>query len=319
MSKQKQIIYSAIQPSGDPHIGNYLGAIKNWIDLQESGEYQMIIAIADLHSITQDYDVKHKQEQIRNTLIDLISAGIDPEKTILFVQSHVPETAELAWYLNCLTPMAELERMTQFKDKATRYKNVNAGLFTYPVLQSADVLLFKGTHVPVGEDQVQHVELMRKHARWFNKRFTPIFPEPKVLLTKAARVMSLAEPTKKMSKSNGEKHYIALADEPEIILQKLKKAVTDKAGADNLLELLGYFAPKSVVKKFSKKDDIRFSDLKVELAAAISDYFAPFREHRKVLLADPTTISSTITKTTKQAQQIASATLEEVRKSIGIR
>ncbi len=320
MTKQKPVLYSAIQPSGDVHLGNYLGAIRNWVELQNSGEYDCYFFVADLHSITQDYDPAEKQHQVHKTLVELIATGLDPQKSTLAVQSHIPETTELAWYFNCVTPMSELERMTQFKDKAARQaKNINVGLFDYPVLQTADVMLFKGQGVPVGQDQVQHVELMRDTARWFKKKFgAEVFPEPKPILTKIPKVMSLAEPTKKMSKSLGEKHYIALSDEPDVILKKLKKAVTDAEGEANLKSLLAEFANEETNQKFSS-GEVRFSELKVELAAAIGDYFADFRAKRAELLNDPGKVAEMISESTKRAQAKAQQTIEEVRAVVGVR
>ena len=320
MTTKKPVLYSAIQPSGNIHLGNYLGAIRNWVELQNSGKYDCYFFVADLHSLTQDYDPAEKQKQVHTTLVELLAAGLDPEKSTITVQSHVMETVELAWYFNCITPMAELERMTQFKDKASRQaKNINAGLFTYPTLQAADVMLFKGEGVPVGQDQVQHVELMRDIARWFKKKFdAEVFPEPKPVLTKIPKVMSLADPTKKMSKSLGEKHFIALADEPDVIVQKLKKAVTDSAGEENLKTLLAEFASPETNEKFSA-GEVQFSELKTELATAISEYFANFRDKRAALMNDPGQVAQLIAKSTTHAQTIAAQTMDEVRGVMGVR
>ena len=228
MSKSMSTIFSAMQPTGALHLGNYLGALKNWVDLQNSGDYNCIFGIVDLHAMTIDYDPKKMPDNIVNLAIDYLACGIDPKKSLIFIQSHLPEHTELAWILNCLTPIAELERMTQYKDKSLQHKhNINAGLFDYPVLMTADILLYKADTVPVGEDQIQHVEFSRIIARKFNNKFGKTFPEPKALLTKSARLMSLADPTKKMSKSLGPKHYIALSDTPKIIKQKIASAVTD--------------------------------------------------------------------------------------------
>jgi tryptophanyl-tRNA synthetase len=324
----KNIIVSGIQPTGNLHIGNYLGAVKNWVDLQNSGEYEMLFFVADLHSLTGNMSAKERQERVNNLAVEMMAAGIDPDKSTLFVQSHVMGHTVLAWIFDCVTPIAELERMTQFKDKANRQeKNINAGLFTYPVLQAADILLYRGTHVPVGEDQVQHVELTRNVARWFNKRYGEYFPEAKPILTKNARVMSLLEPEKKMSKSLGEGHVIELADESKVIEKKLKKAVTATTGGgkapgvENLLMMLNEFSDKNVYHNFIKAEkdgSIRYGDLKSEVARSISGYFADFREKRKELLADTGLITSILENGEKKAQAVADKTISDVKKMIGI-
>ncbi len=231
MNKQ-QTIFSAIQPSGELHIGNYLGALKNFTELQN--KYNCFFFIADYHSITGDYDPKEKPAQIFDLALDFLAAGLDPEKCTLAVQSQIPGHTELAWIFNTVTPISELQRMTQFKDKANHQnKNINIGLFDYPVLQAADILIYKACLVPVGQDQVQHVELTRKIARFFNNKFGKTFPEPKDIITETPKIMSLADPTKKMSKSHGAKSYIGINDEPEMIKKKMRKAVT----VSNLKEL----------------------------------------------------------------------------------
>ena len=325
----KPILFSGIQPTGNLHIGNYLGAVKNWVTLQNSGDYRCFFSVVDYHSLTGNMTAEERKGQITRTVIELLAAGIDPEKSTLFVQSHVPEHTELAWVFNSLTPMAELERMTQYKDKSARQvKNINAGLFTYPVLQVADVLLYHGTHVPVGEDQVQHIELVRDVARWFNNRYGEYFPETDVLLTHIPRVKSLLEPTKKMSKSRGQGHVIELADEPEIIMSKLKKAVTASEGGDtspgveNLLLLLKVFAKESDYMLFSaaeKDGSIRYGDLKLVLAESISKYFADFREERKRLLAQADVVTEIISLGAQKAGDVAKETMDRVRAMIGVR
>ena len=325
----KPILFSGIQPTGNLHIGNYLGAVKNWVTLQNSGEYDCFFSVVDYHSLTGNMTAEERRGQITRTVIELLAAGIDPEKSTLFVQSHVPEHTELAWIFNSLTPMAELERMTQYKDKSTQQaKNINAGLFTYPVLQVADVLLYHGTHVPVGEDQVQHIELVRDVARWFNNRYGNYFPETEVLLTHIPRVKSLLEPTKKMSKSKGQGHVIELADEPESIANKLKKAVTASEGEEgspgvaNLLLLLKEFGSAGDYTKFSaaeKEGSIRYGDLKQVLAESIATYFADFRKKRAALLQDNTTVTAIMESGAKKAGDVAKETMDRVRKMVGVR
>lgn len=328
MSK-KPIVLSGIQPSGNLHVGNYLGAVKNWLDLQNSGQYDCYFCIVDYHSLTGNMNANERRENTLIVAAELLAAGIDPDKCTLFVQSAVPECTELAWIFNSVTPVVELERMTQFKDKSTDQQkhNVNAGLFTYPVLQAADILLYHGQKVPVGEDQVQHIELTRNIARWFNKRYGDYFPLPAPLLTSAPRVMSLLEPTKKMSKSKGEGHVIELADEPGMIMKKLKRAVTategggDTPGVKNLLFLLEMFADKTVYQRFvaaEKDGNIQYGELKAVLAENVSRHFSQFREERTRLLTKPEQLTRILAKGAVQAQTVALDTIKEVRQLVGI-
>src|SRR3989339_2100661 len=324
----KPIIVSGIQPTGNLHIGNYLGAVKNWVELQNSGKYQMYIFIADYHSLTGNMKPEDRRAQITRTAAELLAAGIDPEKTVFWVQSHVLEHTELAWVFNSVTPISELERMTQYKDKSLQQaKNINAGLLTYPALQAADILLYHGEVVPVGQDQIQHVELTRDVARWFNKRFDKCFPETKHLLTEVPKVMSLLEPEKKMSKSLGLGHVIELADEPNVIEKKLKKAVTATVGGDkapgvaNLLMLLDKFGDKEIGDKFAlaeKNGSIRYGDLKQAVGDAISNYFADFRAKRKALLADTRKLNEILASGANKAKPVAENTMKEVRKCVGL-
>jgi tryptophanyl-tRNA synthetase len=319
----KKILFSGIQPTGELHIGNYLGALKQWVELQNSNDFQPLFCVVDLHSITQDYDPKKKQEQILNTAVDFLACGVDPKKSILFVQSQVPEHTELAWLFNCLTPVAELERMTQYKDKSARQKeNINMGLFDYPVLMAADILLYQTELVPVGEDQIQHVELARVIARKFNNKFGEFFPEPKSKLTEAKRLMALNEPKQKMSKSLGAKAYIALSNSPETIREKIKVAVTTPEGAKNLLELLGYFSTdKKIVTKFEKEfsaGTIKYSELKPALAEAIIEVLKPIQEKQKYYLDNPKKVAKILSDGAKQAQKIAAKNLAEIKKRMGL-
>lgn len=328
---QKQIIVSGIQPTGSLHLGNYLGAVKNWVDLQDSGKYVMYIFIADLHSLTGNMPAETRRHQILKTAAELLACGINPKKTTLFIQSDVTEHTDLGWIFNCVTPISELQRMTQFKDKsAHQEKNINAGLFTYPVLQAADILLYHGNAVPVGQDQVQHVELTQDVARWFNNKYqTTYFEEPKALLTDVPKVMSLLEPEKKMSKSYGEGHVIDLADEPEVIEKKLKAAVTATTGGGqapgvaNLLMLLKHFGKGKICKQFmaaEKDGSIRYGDLKSELAKAVSDYFGDFRKRRKELLNEGfDELAEIMLKGKEKAKPVAENTMEKVWELVGIR
>jgi tryptophanyl-tRNA synthetase len=224
MTAKKRVL-SGIQPSGTIHIGNYFGALENWVRLMET--YDCFFTIVDLHAITVAYDAAVMQDRIWNAALDNIAAGLDPERCTLFVQSHIPEHTELCWLLNCVTPMGELSRMTQFKEKSEREKeNVVAGLLNYPILQAADILIYKADAVPVGEDQAQHLEFTREVARRFNNRFGVLFPEPKTLLGRGARIMGL-DGESKMSKSMD--NFIGVTEEPEAIWEKLRPAKTDEA------------------------------------------------------------------------------------------
>ncbi len=323
------IIVSGMQPTGSLHIGNYLGALKNWVALQNSGNYELHFFIADLHSLTIQMDPPARRDNVRLLAAEFIAAGLDPKKCTIFVQSHVPEHTELAWVFNTVTPVGELERMTQFKDKAVQNnKNVNAGLFTYPILQAADILLYRATEVPVGQDQVQHLELTHDTVRWFNNRFGEYFQDVKPKLTNFPKVMSLLEPTKKMSKSAGENHYIGIGDEPSVIENKLKKAVTategggEAPGVTNLLMLLKEFGGEKLFNEFSKAEKdktIRYGDLKTVLADAISHYFQDFRKRRAELLNNPKKLDKILADGAKKAQKVATKTMSEVRKIVGLR
>ncbi|NQU77481.1 tryptophan--tRNA ligase [Candidatus Falkowbacteria bacterium] len=350
-STQKNRIFSAMQPTGSLHIGNYLGALKNWVDLQNSGGYNCIFGIVDYHAMTIDYDPRDMPKHITDLAIDYLSAGLDPDKSTIMVQSHVPEHTELAWIFNCITPMPELERMTQYKDKSRSNKtNPNVGLFSYPVLMAADILLYKADTVPVGEDQTQHVEFSRIIARKFNNRFAKIFPEPRTLLTKSARLSSLADPAKKMSKSLGEKHYIALTDTPAEIKKKISSAVTDTGpskrvelsstsedpergakrrvegkmsrGTKNLFDMLEVVSPLGTHKELMdeyKKGTLKYSDLKSTLADAIINHLKPIQEKRKELEHDHDKIAQILIQGAEHCQKIADKTMEEVRNKVGIR
>ncbi len=325
----KPIVFSGIQPTGDMHIGNYLGAVRNWVNLQNSGEYDCYFCIVDYHSLTGNMPAAERKDRTVKLAMELLAAGIDPDKCTFFIQSEVPAHTELGWIFQTLTPMAELERMTQYKDKSTRQaKNINAGLFAYPALQAADILLYHADLVPVGEDQVQHVELTRDTARWFNNRYGDYFPEAKPLLTNIPRVKSLLEPTAKMSKSHGEASYIAIADEPEVIAKKLKKAVTASEGGSgspgvkNLLMLLNEFGATDLHDQYAaaeKDGTIRYGDLKSDLAQVISDHFADFRARRKALEADHDAIAEKLFVGARKAQAAAEETMIKVRELIGLR
>lgn len=324
----KPVIVSGIQPTGNLHIGNYLGAVKNWLDLQNSGKYELYIFIADLHSLTGKLTAEQLREQVKITAAELLAAGIDPDKTTFFVQSQVVGHTDLAWIFNCLTPMAELERMTQYKDKTAQLKHATAGLFDYPVLQAADILIYKGSLVPVGQDQIQHVELTRDIARWFNNKYGEFFPEVQHKLTNVPKVMSLLEPEKKMSKSLGAGHVVELREIPEEVENKFKKAVTATSGGGqapgvtNLLGLLKEFGDKKVYEIFvaaEKDGSIRYGDLKKSLAEAVAKHFSEFRVKREKLLADSKKLEKILNKGAQKAQKVADQNMAAVKKMVGIK
>lgn len=325
-------ILSGIQPSGELHIGNYLGAIKNWIKLQNDSKNECWFFIADYHSLTENYSPEKKSEEILNLATDLLALGLNPKKSTIFQQSQIESHTNLAWIFNTIVRMSELERMTQYKDKALDQKqNINVGLFAYPVLMAADILIYKAEAVPVGEDQIQHLELTRDIARRFNEKFGKTFPEPKSLLTETPRVMSLLDPTKKMSKSGGEKSYIALADSPEVIHEKIKSAVSDtgggkdKRGGENLLEIFNAFAETkeqksdySNYKRYHEEGTLKYAEFKPALAKLIADYFADYRAKRAELLENPDFVKKVLADGNKKTSAIAEATLQEVKQKLGL-
>ncbi len=330
MSSSKEIIVSGIKPTGRLHIGNYLGAIKQWLELQKTSTCYFFIA--DWHALTDIYDPHARYEETLDVAASLLALGIDPKKCTLFLQSRAMEHTELCWVFNTLTPMALAERMTQYKDQSkVQKKNVNVGLFDYPILQAADILMYKADKVPVGKDQIQHVELTRTIARFFNNRYGKTFPEPRALVTPLARVMSLQEPTKKMSKSLGDTHCIYLDDTPDTIQKKLRRAVTDtgpiedgkrSAGIENLFTLLHEFGTKDHVQSFEDayvQGTIRYADLKDTVALAISTTLADFRKKKETLLSNPRSLEKILDAGAKKSQKIAGDTMQEVRRKMGLR
>lgn len=320
-------ILSGIQPTGTLHIGNYLGAIKQWLELQKKNE--CIFPIVDLHAITVDYEPKQMQKNILEAAIDYLAAGLNPKKCLIFVQSQVKEHAELAWLLEAITPIGELERMTQFKDKSKQHKqNINAGLFAYPVLMAADILLYKTNIVPVGEDQRQHVELTRTIARKFNNKFGNTFPLPRVQLSKfGARIMSLTNPLKKMSKTGDE--GIALSDSPAVIKDKIKRAVTDsgkeikydlkkKPAISNLLTIYHLFSNKSIKELEKKYKDKGYAEFKKDLSEVVIKELKPFQEKRRKLEKNPQLVKKILAEGQKKAEKIAQKTITEVKKKMGL-
>lgn len=347
---QQAIVVSGMQPSGKMHVGNYVGAVRNWLRLQDDPAYKCFFFLADYHSISENYLPSEKRAQTLELATDLLALGLDPKKCALFVQSHVPEHTELCWVFNTVTPVAFLERMTQYKDKAGHQaNNVNMGIFDYPVLQAADILIYKGAHVPVGRDQVQHVELTRDIARFFNNKFGAYFPETKPLLTDTPKLRSLTEPLKKMSKSHGDRTYVGVDDSPEAIEEKLKRAVTETtgilsmteeelehamathdgahddeklkgmAGVWNLLTMLRVFGSPEEADRVMAGQPIKYGELKKLVALRIAEHFAKFRAEKRKLAADPERVRAILADGAKRARTVAKKTMEEVRRKIGVR
>ena len=319
-------VFSGIQPSGELHIGNYLGAVKNWVELQE--KHECFFCIVDYHAITQDYEVEQLSSRTFDMAVSLLASGLDPEKCVLFVQSHVLEHTELAWVFMSVTPLGELERMTQFKDKSQRQESVLAGLLNYPVLQAADVLLYKAGVVPVGEDQVQHIELMREIARKWNSRYgRDFFPEPDALVGPARRILGL-DGQAKMSKSLG--NTIGILDEEDNIWQLLRPAVTDPARVRktdpgdpevcNLYSMHRQFSPPATVEEVAQK--CRSAgwgclECKRVLADNIVAEFAPIRERAAELKSQPERVHDILEAGAERARVVACATMREVRERMG--
>ena len=326
--ENKKIIFSATQPSGKITLGNYLGAMRNWVALQE--DYNALYCVADMHAITVRQNPADLRRQSLELFAQFIACGLDPEKSIIFIQSQVPQHAELAWVLNCYTMFGELSRMTQFKDKsASHADNVNAGLFTYPSLMAADILLY-GTHlVPVGEDQRQHVELARNIAQRFNSVYGDVFTMPEAHIPKvAARVMSLSEPDKKMSKSNPtENSYVLVMDRPEDIMRKFKRAVTDseggvyrspeKPGVSNLIEIYAAVTGKSFEAVENEFAGQGYGAFKPAVGEAVVEILRPIREETERLLADKVSLEALYRQGAEKAAGIAYKTLRKVHKKVG--
>ncbi len=322
-------VFSGIRPTGELHIGNYLGAIKQWIEFQQTAE--CIFCIVDLHGITTPYLPKDLQRNTLEVAIAYLAAGLNPEKCILFVQSQVKDHTELAWLLGTITPFGELQRMTQFKEKAKKHKDyINAGIFNYPILMAADILLYQTDLVPVGKDQEQHVELARAIARKFNQSFGKTFQEPKALLPKiGAKIMSLQNPKKKMSKTDNPQGCIELFEEEEVIRKKIVAAVTDtgkairydpekKPGVSNLLTIYSLFSEKPIKELEKEWKGKGYAEFKAKLAGLLTLSLEPFRRKRKELLKREVYVREILEQGRKRAQSIAQSTLQEAKKKMGL-
>lgn len=324
----KPIIVSGFKPSGELQIGNYLGALKQAIELQNSGKYTPYYFIADYHSLTQHYNPKEKAAEIFKIAVDILAMGLDPKKSVIFIQSHVSELANLAWIFNTITPVGKIQNMIEYKEKLSEGQMPNVGLMDYPVLMAADILLYKAEYVPVGEDQRQHIELTREIARIFNDRFGKTFKEPRGITTKGTRIMSLANPAKKMSKSipSG---CIYLADPPAIVRNKIKKAVTDsfstiefdpekRPAVSNLVLIYSEFSGLStdlVVKKFNGKN---YAEFKNALADVVIEKLAAFQTKRNKLLKNKKSVMNILAGGAKKASKVASKTMKEVKRKAGL-
>ena len=322
-------ILSGSAPSGYLCIGNYLGALKNWVELQE--EYDCIYVIVDLHAITTQQKPSELRKQSLSFLAQYVACGIDPEKSTIIIQSHVPQHTELSWVLSTMTYMGELNRMTQFKEKSKQYnENINAGLYTYPVLMASDILLYQADLVPVGADQKQHLELTRNLAQRFNSRYSDTFTIPEPFIPSiGSRIMSLQDPTKKMSKSDTDlNNIITLLDKPEIIRKKLKRAVTDsgkrilfdpekRLGVANLMNLYSGLTGLEISAIESHFDGKMYSDLKIELSELTIDALKPIQNEYDKIMGDRLFLNSILENGRKKANRIATKTLRKVYKKIG--
>ena len=327
-------LFSGIQPTGVLHIGNYVGVIRQWVDLQH--EYDAMYCVVDLHAITVPYDPKEYGKVVLDAAATYLACGVDPNKSVIFVQSHIPEHTELMWLFSTITPIGQLERMIQFKEKSQQHKDaVSAGLLNYPVLMAADILLYKAVAVPVGEDQKQHVELTRDLAEKFNRQFGETFPLPNVVMNEGARIMALNDPTKKMSKSIPGS-YIALTDSDEEIRKNVMAAVTDtgpqktgnrKPGTDmspgvrNLFVLLKFFSTERVYTDFMNRyeaGDLQYSDLKARLAEDIIQVLTPIRKRHAELMEEPDKLRAILAAGADAARPIAEKTIREVKEKMGL-
>ncbi|MBR2408441.1 MAG: tryptophan--tRNA ligase [Lachnospiraceae bacterium] len=328
MADEKKVLFSGMQATGNLTLGNYLGALKNWVSMNE--DYECYYCVVDEHSITVRQNPAELRQRARALLTLYIAAGLDPEKNCIYYQSHVSGHAELAWILNCYTYMGELQRMTQFKDKSAKHAdNINAGLFTYPVLMAADILLFQADVVPVGIDQMQHLELTRDIAQRFNGIYGDVFKIPEAYLGKVgAKIMSLQDPTKKMSKSDENLNAsIYLMDDPDTIIRKFKRAVTDsdneiryaaeKPGISNLIDIYRATTGKSVEeveKEFAGKGH---GDFKLAVGESVVDVLKPLQDRVAELSNDKAYIDSIIKNNGERANYVATKTLRKVQKKIG--
>lgn len=324
----KKVIFSGVKPTGEPTLGNYLGALKNWVELQD--DYDCYYCIVDLHAITVPQEPKDLRRRSLEILAQYIASGIDPEKNTLFFQSHVSAHAELSWVLNCISYMGQLGRMTQYKEKSQKSEeNVNAGLFTYPVLMAADILLYQADLVPVGEDQKQHLELARDLAIRFNNRYSETFKVPDVYMSKVGnRIMGLQDPSSKMSKSgDDENDYILIIEDADVTARKIKRAVTDSIGVvkysdeqpgiKNLITIYSKFSGESIAEIEGKYEGQGYGKFKSDLAEVVVEGLRPVREKFIDLMNNKDYLETIYTDGAKQAEYVANKTLRKVYKKVG--
>ncbi|KYH34074.1 tryptophan--tRNA ligase [Clostridium tepidiprofundi DSM 19306] len=329
MEEKKKVIFSGIKPSGELTLGNYLGAIKNWVKLQD--EYDCYFCVVDLHAITVRQEPKDLRRRTLEILSIYLASGIDPEKNTLFIQSHVPAHSEASWLLTCYSYMGEMSRMTQYKDKSKKSgENIGAGLFNYPILMASDILLYQTNLVPVGKDQLQHLELARDLAERFNRVYSPTFliPEPYIAKT-GAKIMDLQDPTKKMSKSEENQNgYILIMDPPNVIRKKISRAVTDsigvvkysddQLGVKNLMTILGSITGMSMEEIEIKYKDKGYAEFKKDVAEAIINELEPIQKKVNEYVADKKYLESIYKSGAEKANYVAMKTLRKMQKKIGL-
>lgn len=325
---KKPVVLSGIQPSGSLGLGNYVGALKNWVTMQD--DYDCIYLIVDLHSLTVQQKPSELRKRCLSYVAQYIACGIDPDKSSLVIQSHVPQHAELAWVLSTLSYMGELGRMTQFKEKSEQKNNINVGLFTYPILMAADILLYQADAIPVGEDQRQHLELARDLAERFNHRYSDTFVVPNAFISKlGARIMSLQDPTKKMSKSDTNiNNYISLLDKPDVVLRKVKRAVTDsgkeikydesKPGLANLMTIYSVLSGLDMPNVENHFQGKMYADLKKELGEIIVDSLKPFQQRYDEIISERSYLEEVLGRGANQAKYKAQKTLDKVYRKVGL-
>ncbi len=327
---EKKRILSGIQPSGALTLGNYVGALRNWVELQKTDEYECFYMLADMHTITVRQEAKNIRKNSMDLLALFIAAGLDPEKNPIFFQSHVPAHAQLSWVLNCNTYMGELSRMTQFKDKSRKHEdNINAGLFTYPALMAADILLYQADLVPVGHDQKQHLELTRDLAQRFNNAYSETFTVPEPYIPKVgARIMSLQDPHQKMSKSDtNENGCILLLDPIDTIIRKVKRAVTDsgsevkrgdgKEGVENLMSIYSAVTGKTMDEIEAEFDGKGYGDFKMAVAEAVAQELRPIQEKYNDLMANKDYLEKVYRSGAEIANRVAAKTISKVYRKVG--
>ena len=328
MEEKKKRIFSGIQPSGELTLGSYMGAIKNWVDLQD--DYDCLYCIVDMHAITVWQDPATLRRRSVNQLAQYIACGLDPQKNIMFIQSHVPQHAELGWVLGCYTQFGELSRMTQFKAKSKQHAdNITSGLFTYPVLMAADILLYQADLVPIGADQKQHLELTRNIAQRFNSIYGDVFTVPEGYFGKVgSRIMSLQEPTRKMSKSDPDECYIAILDPEDAIRRKIKRAVTDsdgeirydpenKPGVSNLLSIIAAMSGQEIDSVVSDLQGQGYGALKNRCTEVVLDTLLPIQAEHARLMADKGYLQSILDENAQRANHLAQKTLRKIQKKVG--